>query len=201
MKNKTELSKLLQEKYSSHITNTKSVIAESCCDDCDKKDETDTDLNENFKSQVKKMSDKDLVKNLKKYRDKDEKKYDAIIDEMDFRGVAESVEDMIDVFLNADTGEEYYIELCEETLQERKIIIRVNSKGQRTRKIKCPPGKVLKSMNGKKVCAQPTGSERLSKKLSIKQANRTKKAKGTGFKKRTNFKRQRALKKRKGMGL
>jgi hypothetical protein len=89
----------------------------------------------------------------------------------------------------------------EETLQERKIHIRINSKGQRLKKIKCPPGKVLKTVNGRKVCATPTGKERLSKRISIKKSVRTKNAKGSGYKKRTNFKRQKAMKKRRQQGL
>ena len=208
-----DLKELLEEKFKTKrvamIESLQTSLFESDCE-CGEDDEEecdcDVDMNEAadpaFKKQVKQWTDSKLIKQLKKYRNKDEDKYETIVSELDFRGISESLEeDFIDVFLNEETGEQYYIDLCEETLQERKIIIKVNSKGQRTRKIKCPPGKVMKSMNGKKVCATPSGSERLSKKLSIKQSNRTKKAKGSGYKKRTNFKRQKAMKKRRAMGL
>lgn len=81
------------------------------------------------------------------------------------------------------------------------MVIRVNAKGKRTRKLKCPKGKVVKTVNGRKTCAPLGGRARLVKKLAIKKANRTKKAKGAGFRKRTNIKRQRAMKRRRGMGL
>jgi len=113
----------------------------------------------------------------------------------------EICEDGPTIFIDEDTKEQFYFELNEETLEERKIIIKVTSKGERIKKIKCPPGRVLKTVNDKKVCVTPTGSEKLSKKLSIKKTVRTKNAKGSGFKKRTNFKRQKALKRRRSMGL
>lgn len=82
-----------------------------------------------------------------------------------------------------------------------RMVIRVNSKGKRSRKLKCPKGKVVKTVNGRKVCTQQGGRARLIKKLAVKHANRTKKAKGSGFRKRANVKRQRAMRKRRGMGL
>lgn len=88
-----------------------------------------------------------------------------------------------------------------EEIQERRLIIKVNSKGLRRKKIKCGPGKVAKSKNGITQCVTPSGKERLNKKLAIKKSVRSKRAKGQGAKKRANFKRQRAMKKRRGMGL
>lgn len=90
-----------------------------------------------------------------------------------------------------------FLEDQSKDLEERKIIIKVNSKGRRRRKVQCPPGRVFKG--GK--CVTPTGKERLGKKLATKRMNRTKKAKGAGFKKRVNFRRQKAMKRRKSMGL
>lgn len=119
-----------------------------------------------------------------------------------FHGLnTEHLRESADVFLDEDTGEQYFTELCEDALEERKIIIKVNSKGQRIKKIKCPKGRVAKSVNGRIVCVTPTGRERLTKKLAIRRTVRTKKAKGAGFAKRVNFRRQRALKKRRAMGL
>ena len=88
-----------------------------------------------------------------------------------------------------------------EQLDERKIVIRVNSKGKRKKILKCPAGKTVKNLNGRKVCVQRSGKAKLAKKIAIRKANRTKKAKGAGFKKRANIKRQRAMNKRKQMGL
>lgn len=113
----------------------------------------------------------------------------------------EALDESIDVFFDEDLNENYYIELCEETLEERKIHIRINSKGKRIRKIKCPKGRVAKVVNGRTVCVTPSGSERLHKKVAIKKSVRTKKAKGAGFKKKVNFRRQKAMKFRKNMGV
>ena len=112
-----------------------------------------------------------------------------------------SLQEDLDVFFDEELQEHYYIGLCEDTLQEKRFKIRITSKGQRIKKIKCPKGKVAKSVNGRTICTTQTGSQKLQKKLSIKKSLRTKKAKGAGFKKRTNFKRQKAMKKRKSMGL
>lgn len=106
-----------------------------------------------------------------------------------------------DIFLDEETGDEYYIEMDEETLIERKIVIRVNSKGQKSKLIKCGPGRVLKTVNGRKICVTPTGRARLQKKLAIRKGNRTKRAKGAGYRKRIIIKRQKALRKRHAMGL
>lgn len=95
---------------------------------------------------------------------------------------------------NSESVEEQYI-------AERKIIIRVNSKGQRIKKIKCPKGRVAKKINGRIVCVTPTGRQKFVKRMAIRKALRTKKSKGAGYKKRINLKRNRALKKRRAMGL
>lgn len=91
--------------------------------------------------------------------------------------------------------------LSEEALTEARIKIRVTSRGQKLRRIKCPPGRILKTVNGVKQCVTPSGRQRLVKKLAAKQMVRTKRAKGTGAAKRANFRRQRAIKRRKAFGL
>ena len=110
-------------------------------------------------------------------------------------------ENTLDVFFDETSQNHYYIELNEETLEERKIIIRVNSKGQKRRLVKCPKGRIVKTVNGRKVCVNPTGRQKMTKRLAIRKGNRTKNAKGTGYKKRVNFRRQRALRKRKQLGV
>lgn len=106
-----------------------------------------------------------------------------------------------EVFLDEETGEHYFIEFNGETLEETRIIIRVNAKGKRRRLLRCPKGRIVKTVNGRKVCATQGGKERLTKKLAMRKMVRSKKAKGKGYVKRSNIKRARAMKKRKGMGL
>lgn len=110
-------------------------------------------------------------------------------------------EDYAEVFLDEETGEHFYYSLNEETLEERRIVIRINAKGQRIKRIKCGPGRIAKRVNGRVVCVTPTGRQKLIKKLAIRRANRTKRAKGSGYMKRINFRRQRAMRKRRAMGL
>lgn len=110
-------------------------------------------------------------------------------------------EDAIDIFFDEETNEEYYLELDEETLEEARFIIRVNAKGKRSRKLKCPKGKVVKTVNGRKMCANQGGAAKLKKRLAIRKGLRTKRSKGAGAKKRANIKRQRAIKRRRALGL
>ena len=87
----------------------------------------------------------------------------------------------------------------EEQIIEARRVTRVNSKGKKTKKYKCPKGYKLGS-NGKS-CVPVSGSEKAKKKRSMKKAIRTKRSKGGGYKKRSQRKRLRALKKRKNYGL
>jgi len=80
-------------------------------------------------------------------------------------------------------------------INEAKRVIKVNSKGQRRIKMQCKKG--FKFTNGK--CVQITGKERINRKLAIRKAVKTKKAKGSGFLKNMIKKRNKALKKRKSM--
>lgn len=88
---------------------------------------------------------------------------------------------------------------CEEGLDEagRKIVIKVNSKGQRKKKLVCGPGK--KSKDGK--CVVQKSKEKIARKKGLKKAVRSKKAGGAGALRKANKKRQKALKKRKSQGL
>ena len=147
---------------------------------------------------LSKHTDSQLIKNLKKHRDKNPEKYNAHVNEIEKRGIKES---FVDVFLDESTNEYFYYELNEETLEERRIKIRVTSKGNKIRRIKCPPGRIVKNVNGRQTCVTPTGRQKMKKKISVRKAVRTKKAKGAGYKRKTNFKRQRAVRKRKQMGI
>lgn len=86
-----------------------------------------------------------------------------------------------------------------EQIEEARRVVRVNSKGQKTRRVKCRKGFKLSS-NGK-TCVPISGSEKASKRKAIKKAVRTKRAAGTGAQKRTTRKRLKAMRKRKSYNL
>ncbi len=132
---------------------------------------------------------------------KEEKEYDVFLDEdtdelfIETDDFAEDTE----FDLEDSDGEE---ELDEETLNEgRKIVIRVNSKGKRTRKVICGKGMVSKRVNGSVRCIRMSGVQKLRKRLAQRKRLRTLKRKGAGAQRRLNIKRQRAMRRRKSMGL
>lgn len=100
-----------------------------------------------------------------------------------------------------DLLDKLFADQSSELITERRIKIRINSRGKRTKRITCPPGRILKNVNGIKTCTTPTGRQKLAKRMAIRKAQRTLRAKGSGFKKRANFKRQRAIKRRRQMGI
>lgn len=108
-----------------------------------------------------------------------------------------------DLFLDEKTGDQYYLEVNEEaeTLLERRIKIKVNSKGVKTKRIVCGKGRVLKTIGGRKVCLVQTGAAKARKKIAVRKAIRTKRAKGPGYARKINIKRQRGIKRRKNMGI
>lgn len=115
--------------------------------------------------------------------------------------------DEVTVFEDEE-GNEYFLDDSEDNLEESYEIItelqrkiRITSRGARIRRIKCPPGRVLKTINGRKVCVVPTGTQKLKKRLAIRKANRTKRARGANYQRRISFRRSRAMKRRKSMGL
>ncbi len=88
--------------------------------------------------------------------------------------------------------------MTEENLQieEARRVTRVNSKGKKTKKIKCRKG-YKRSGNS---CVPITGSEKASKKRATRKAVRTKK-RSPGSQKRASRKRLKAMRKRKSYGL
>lgn len=81
-------------------------------------------------------------------------------------------------------------------IEEARRVTRVNSKGKKTKKVKCRKGYKVSGNS----CVPITGSEKASKKRSIKKAVRTKK-RSPGSQKRASRKRLKAMKKRKSYGL
>ena len=80
-----------------------------------------------------------------------------------------------------------------------RLIIKVNSRGEKRRRIKCNKGMKLNPAGT--ACVPITGSEKNSKRIAARQMARTKRAAGDALKRRTNKKRLKALKKRKQLGL
>lgn len=78
-----------------------------------------------------------------------------------------------------------------------KVITKVNSKGEKRKRLKCRPG--FKLVGGK--CVPQSSVEKKDKKIAIKKALKTKKGKGDSLKRKTNKKRLKALSKRKQFGL
>ena len=116
------------------------------------------------------------------------------------------LDEEVDLFLDEETGEHYYMEFNEEELNEsapkgRRIVTRVNFKGQRKKVLKCGPGKMIKHVNGNRACVVQSGTYKRKKKLAVRKMQRTKKRKGQGYLRKINVKRQRALRRRKSMGL
>jgi len=85
----------------------------------------------------------------------------------------------------------------EETIEEIKRRIKINSKGKRRIKMQCKKGF---KFDGTK-CVKISGGELVNKRKAIRRAVRTKRAKGSGFQKRIARLRNRAMKKRRGMGI
>jgi hypothetical protein len=86
-----------------------------------------------------------------------------------------------------------------DSLEEQKIITKVNSKGQKRRRVKCRPGFKLNST--KTSCVPLSGGEKSTKRIAIRKALRTKRSMGKGFQNRVKRKRLKALKRRKALGL
>jgi hypothetical protein len=78
-----------------------------------------------------------------------------------------------------------------------RLIIRVNSRGQRTKKKVCPKGF---SLVGGTKCVPQNASQKLHKKLAIRKALKTKRADSSG-RKRAIRKQRKAMTKRKQQGL
>lgn len=86
-----------------------------------------------------------------------------------------------------------------DNIEEAKVITKVNSRGEKRRRIKCRPGYKLSSSGTS--CVPITGGEKASKRRAIRKTIRTKRAMGTAFKARVQRKRVKALRKRKAFGL
>lgn len=87
----------------------------------------------------------------------------------------------------------------EDGITEARIVTKVNSRGQKRRRVKCRPG--YKLNDSKTSCVPISGGEKSSKRLAIRKAMRTKRSKGKGYQMKVKRKRLRALKRRKALGL
>lgn len=78
-------------------------------------------------------------------------------------------------------------------------ITKVNSKGEKKRRIKC--GKGMKLNDQGTACVPITGSEKNARRIGSRKAVRNKNAQGAALKRKTVRKFRKALKKRKALGL
>jgi hypothetical protein len=86
-----------------------------------------------------------------------------------------------------------------EIIGESVIITKVNSAGQKTRRVRCKPGYKLNDTGTS--CVPIPGGEKATKRIALRKAVRTKAAGGQALKNRTNRKRIKAMRKRKALGL
>lgn len=85
---------------------------------------------------------------------------------------------------------------------EEKFRIKVDSKGNKTRKIKCRSGFMAKTdSNGTQKCVPIPASQKIKRRKAAIKGAKTKKAKGSGFQNRVNRKTEKAKRKRKGLGV
>lgn len=84
-------------------------------------------------------------------------------------------------------------------LDEQKVITKVNSRGEKRRRVKCRPGYRLNDTGTS--CVPITGAEKSVKRKAIRKAIRTKRSMGKAFQARVKRKRLKALRKRKAYGL
>lgn len=88
-------------------------------------------------------------------------------------------------------------EAAKQLEEKRRIVIKINNKGKRRRKVMCGKGKKLVGST----CKPITGKEKQVKRVAVRKMKRTIKRKGVGAKKRALRLRKRALTKRHSMGL
>lgn len=105
-----------------------------------------------------------------------------------------------DEYVELEYGDPYGVfEGAVPASKRRRIIVKINYKGKRRRRVKCPKGYKL-APNGTS-CLKITGTEASRKRRSSRKMVRTKRGKGAGFAKRTVKRAQKANKRRKAMGL
>lgn len=79
------------------------------------------------------------------------------------------------------------------------FLIKVNSHGDKTRRLKCPEG--YKLNDGGTACVPIPSSEKQEDRVAARKMVRTKKAEGASLKKRSAVRTKKALRYRKGFGL
>lgn len=148
-----------------------------------------------IQSQIKEDEELDLEEEVNIFFDEDTEEIFIESDLLEDGTEVELDEDLISEIL----GEEVITEKIDK--KRRRIVIRVNSKGKRTRKIICGKGMITKKVNGSVRCIRMTGAAKMRKRMGQRKRLRTLKRKGAGFQRRLNIKRQRAMRRRKAMGL
>ncbi len=132
-----------------------------------------------------------------------EKQVSLLMDSVDqisedkFSDFKDSIHSILESKLEELSTEHVLDDSEEEVNEAAKTVVKVNSKGERRRKMVCGAGKKL--VNG--VCVLITGSEKLNKKKGALKAKRTKKNLGAGYALKVQKKQNKAMKKRQQQGL
>lgn len=131
--------------------------------------------------------------------------------EIDFDDIEDDEDNAyeFEVYLNPDivsfNSEEIEVDPNEVINQENgklfevKRIIKINFRGKRRIKMQCNPG--FKWDSKARVCRKITGSELAKKRIALRHAVRTKRAKGAGYRRKILRKTRKAMRFRKSFGL
>lgn len=131
-----------------------------------------------------------------------EKQVSLLMDSVDqisedkFSDFKDSIHSILESKLE-ELSTEHVLDDSEEVNEAAKTVVKVNSKGERRRKMVCGAGKKL--VNG--VCVLITGSEKLNMKKGALKAKKTKKNLGAGYALKVQKKQNKAMKKRQQQGL
>lgn len=118
------------------------------------------------------------------------------ISEDKFSDFKDSIHNILESKLE-ELSTEHELDDSEEVNEAAKTVIKVNSKGERRRKMVCGAGKKL--VGG--VCVLISGSEKLNMKKGALKAKKTKKNLGAGYALKVQKKQNKAMLKRQQQGL
>ena len=182
-----------KKKMDHYYPGHKAKLAEdACCDECEEDlAEAISPVGKSYhkKERFTKHTDKDDEQELRVYHHSDGSVYGET-DKFDFH--AKNKDEA-----HAKAKKMGYVKEGIELTEARRLIVKVNAKGKRRRKILCGKGKKLVGST----CKPIAGKEKQRIRLAQRKRLRTIKRKGSGAKIRAQRLRQRALMKRKSMGL
>ena len=105
-------------------------------------------------------------------------------------------DDLLEVYVTLKP--EYYT-INDDDLNERRMKTRVDSKGRKTRRVKCAKG--MRWSSSKNACVRMSADEQRSRRRGARKASRTRARQGSSARKRATLKRNRAMRFRKQQGV